>query len=326
MNMNRWPEAQQLISTNPNPNSTPASISIDPPPFYTQHYPFYSEISLSLSATTTTTTTTATQIHHIIPYSSSSSYSEMALRPPGIDPVYHPHALAVGAIEAHAVAAAAPYYQDNQQSSVAAHEWAKKEAIRQYGVDPYSYPAPAATGLPIAMDPMVHANQNPMLLISEVVQPSIKKALKRVPRKTKIMQSAWCEVCKLDCNSKDVLVQHNKGKKHKKNLEKLEQSTKQVASPASTALQKESGLVIGPPENPSKTVDTQQSKKKAASSASKDDLETKRRKVMEGGAAAEAVRVCTTCNVVCNSETVFNFHLAGQKHASMVKKLTAGFR
>ncbi|KAK9116548.1 hypothetical protein Sjap_015495 [Stephania japonica] len=135
--MNRLPEAQQLISTNPNPNPTPSSFSIDPPLFYTQHCPFYSEIPPSLSATTA-----ATQIHHIIPYSTSSSYSEMALRPPGIDPVYHPHALAVGAIEAHATAAAAPYYQDHQQSSVAVDDWTTKEGIRQYGVYPYGYPAP----------------------------------------------------------------------------------------------------------------------------------------------------------------------------------------
>ena len=32
---------------------------------------------------------------------------------------------------------------------------------------------------------------------------------------------------------------------------------------------------------------------------------------------------CSICNVVCNCETVFNYHLAGQKHAAMVKKHAA---
>ena len=41
---------------------------------------------------------------------------------------------------------------------------------------------------------------------------------------------------------------------------------------------------------------------------------------MEGGAAVDAVRTCAICNVVCNSETVFRYHLAGQKHAAMTKK------
>ena len=42
---------------------------------------------------------------------------------------------------------------------------------------------------------------------------------------------------------------------------------------------------------------------------------------MECGAAANAVRTCSICNVVSNTETVFN--LAGQKHAAMVKKHAA---
>lgn len=71
--------------------------------------------------------------------------------------------------------------------------------------------------------------------------------------------------------------------------------------------------------------DAQKSKKMIArSEAAKEDLETKKQKVMEGGAAATAIRVCVICNVVCNSQTVFNYHLTGQKHATMVKKLANG--
>nr|GEX58404.1 zinc finger RNA-binding protein [Tanacetum cinerariifolium] len=104
---------------------------------------------------------------------------------------------------------------------------------------------------------------------------------KKIPKKTKIAQSAWCEICKIECNTKDVLDQHK----------------------------------LGPSENPKKG--TSGSKKKAETPQ---ELEMKRRKVLEGGAAASAVRTCSFCNVVCNSDTVFRYHLAGQKHASMLKK------
>ncbi|CAK7323083.1 unnamed protein product [Dovyalis caffra] len=148
-----------------------------------------------------------------------------------------------------------------------------------------------------------------------------KHPKKTLQKKTKVSQSAYCEVCKVDCNSKDVLDQHKLGKKHKKNVEKL-----QAAAAGYSVSAGSSNLVTGRQENPSKSENrnVQTSKKKASELL--EDLDTKRRKILEGGAAAEAVRACSICNVVCNSETVFNSHLAGQKHAAMLKKLAAGIR
>ncbi|GJT55202.1 zinc finger RNA-binding protein [Tanacetum coccineum] len=139
---------------------------------------------------------------------------------------------------------------------------------------------------------------------------------KKIPKKTKIAQSAWCEICKIECNTKDVLDQHKLGKKHQKMLVKLN-SAALVASISATAHVNPvpSNPIIGPSENPKKG--TCGSKKKAETAQ---ELEMKRRKVLEGGAAASAVRTCSFCNVVCNSDTVFRYHLAGQKHASMLKK------
>ncbi|GFZ00404.1 hypothetical protein Acr_14g0000400 [Actinidia rufa] len=76
--------------------------------------------------------------------------------------------------------------------------------------------------------------------------------------------------------------------------------------------------VIRPLENPDKG---KAAGKKAE--ASVEDLEAKRRKIMEGG-AAEAVKLCTVCNVVCNGELVYSYHMAGKKHASMMKKHAVG--
>jgi len=48
------------------------------------------------------------------------------------------------------------------------------------------------------------------------------------------------------------------------------------------------------------------------------DLESKKRKVIAEGAAPDSVRVCSICDVVCNSDTVFAHHLAGEKHTLKV--------
>ncbi|XWS37294.1 hypothetical protein CRYUN_Cryun19dG0030800 [Craigia yunnanensis] len=143
---------------------------------------------------------------------------------------------------------------------------------------------------------------------------------------TKINQSTWCEVCKINCNSNDVYAKHLSGKKHLKNLENLEKTKNGTCDPSSSInTPAETNLIIGPVENPaandSSGVNVQKSEKRTAKSeAPKEDFQTKIRKVMTGGAAAAAVRVCTICNVVCNSQKVFNYHLTGQKHAAMVKK------
>ncbi|KAI3808639.1 hypothetical protein L1987_24596 [Smallanthus sonchifolius] len=134
---------------------------------------------------------------------------------------------------------------------------------------------------------------------------------KKIPKKTKIAQSTWCEICKIECNTRDMLYKHKLGNKHIKNVEKLN-SAASVATTSTTT----SNPVIGPVENPKKG--NSGTKKKAETPQ---DLEMKRRKVLEGGAAANAVRTCGICNVVCNSDAVFRFHLAGQQHASMSKKL-----
>ncbi|ONI08797.1 hypothetical protein PRUPE_5G201200 [Prunus persica] len=129
------------------------------------------------------------------------------------------------------------------------------------------------------------------------------------PNKIKLVQSAWCEVCKVSCNSNDTYIKHLVGKKHQKNLEQLEKLKNDGSASTSNVPSAATNAIIGPMENLG-----------AKGSQPEEDLETKKRKIISGGAAAGAVRTCTVCNVVCNSQTVFNSHLAGQKHAAMVKK------
>ncbi|XP_068307586.1 uncharacterized protein, partial [Pyrus communis] len=139
---------------------------------------------------------------------------------------------------------------------------------------------------------------------------------KKDPNKVKLVQSAWCEVCKINCNSNDAYVAHLVGKKHKKNLEQLGKSKNDGSASTSNA-PSTTNAIIGPTENLGV-----ESSKAFQPQVPKEDLETKKKKVISGGATASAVRTCTVCNVVCNSQTVFCSHLVGQKHAAMVKKQT----
>ncbi|GMJ05793.1 hypothetical protein HRI_004248500 [Hibiscus trionum] len=144
--------------------------------------------------------------------------------------------------------------------------------------------------------------------------------------KNKISQPSWCEVCQISCTSTDVYAKHLSGKKHLKNLENLEKTKINTCYSSSIDAPIATNLIIGTAENSAvdgySSVDVHKSEKMIAhSEAPKEDLETKKMKVVKGGAAATAIRVCVICNVVCNSQKVFNYHLTGQKHAAMVKKL-----
>lgn len=159
--------------------------------------------------------------------------------------------------------------------------------------------------------------QNPF---AAVVRSQYDGSLKKKPKKNKFVQFAWCEVCKISCNSNEIYAKHLTGKKHLKNTEKAEKG-KSIAG-ASNAQPLATDPIIGPVENPAannpSSDDIQKTQK--SSTQAPEDLDTKKRKIVESGTAADSVRTCTVCNIVCNSQTVFDSHLAGQKHAVMVKK------
>ncbi|KAL2240362.1 UNVERIFIED_CONTAM: hypothetical protein Sindi_0677400 [Sesamum indicum] len=422
MDYTRWAEMQQYPNPNPNPNSDFSIIQ-------TTNYP----ASYSYNTNPDPYQQPSFDPHNPSFLPQPQPQPQPQPRPPGVDPPYGPplgvdppyvpplvtYAQQPVSFEHQQGAAAASYYPDPNVA------WAA--AVAQFGVAPYT----AGVSAP-----------NP------AIQSHRRKTWKKMPSKTKVVQSAWCEVCKIDCNSKGVLDQHKLGKKHKKNLEKLKGATTvpvsapvaappatvattpaivaappatvatspaivaappatvatspaivaappatvatspvivaappaivatspttvaappaivatspaivaappaivatspaivaippaivatspAIVAPAAAATEADStplppsalGPVdkptIGPEENPhkSRTSSSKKARKKAA--ARTEDLETKRRKVLEGGAAADGVRACSICNVVCNSDTVFNYHLAGQRHALMIKK------
>ena len=89
-------------------------------------------------------------------------------------------------------------------------------------------------------------------------------------KKTNGDQSAWCEVCKVRCTGLAALSHHEQGKKHKNNVEKLQNVRTDSTSPVPTASSKD-------PEG----------------------METKKQKVLEYGAPI----------TICNHSFLDNFFL-----------------
>ncbi|XP_010502962.1 PREDICTED: zinc finger RNA-binding protein-like [Camelina sativa] len=186
--------------------------------------------------------------------------------------------------------------------------WAWREAIHMYGTDPLAITGPDPTGQP-------HSVYPPDISCTGYVVQAQLPEVKKPSKKGKVVQSAYCEVCKVYCNGPSVFEQHILGKKHLKNLEKLK--TCLVSSNTASSLSGPTIAVplIGPQDNPCKS----KARKKGAESTP-EDLETTRRRVVECGVSNESVRLCRICNVVCNSDKVYNNHLAGQKHAAKAAK------
>ncbi|VVA34515.1 PREDICTED: zinc finger [Prunus dulcis] len=68
--------------------------------------------------------------------------------------------------------------------------------------------------------------------------------------KIKLVQFAWCEVCKVNCNSNDTYIKHLVGKKHQKNLEQLEKLKNDGSASTSNVPSAATNAIIGPMKNP----------------------------------------------------------------------------
>ncbi|XP_071705762.1 uncharacterized protein [Rutidosis leptorrhynchoides] len=155
---------------------------------------------------------------------------------------------------------------------------------------------------------------------------------------------AWCELCRVDCTSMEILQQHNNGKKHQKNLQKLE-AMKTVYQPVvDKVIEEKPSSDIGKNE-PDKqailgAIDNKPETDKNENQNQNQNQETKPRmkRKMKGGArggARGAKRLkpkaprkpkiviplmCDLCNVKCDTQEVFNRHVGGKKHMAKLKR------
>ncbi|XP_049382735.1 uncharacterized protein LOC125847069 [Solanum stenotomum] len=182
-------------------------------------------------------------------------------------------------------------------------------------------------------NPFVGLHEEPNKVNSANGRDSVNKAVKVVEnleaKKRKVLEGGAatddvriCLPCNVVCNSESVFRTHLIGKKHIANITKQQKSV--PASASLVPLEVSVSTFIGPQEKPGivNSGDGQDPMKKAAELSEK--LETKTQKVLEGGAAANDVRQCLVCKVVCNSETVFSHHVTGKKHIANMKRQASG--
>ncbi|GAB4844331.1 hypothetical protein Ancab_037695 [Ancistrocladus abbreviatus] len=168
---------------------------------------------------------------------------------------------------------------------------------------------------------------------------------------------AWCELCRVDCTTPEILEQHRNGKKHKKNLKVYDelQSLNKVLVGMQNQQMPGSGprLELAQPEkqeNPENATSVGATEVNESENLpekdSADTTETSgarvafKRSRMRGGRGSKWMRtnegsrrlaaplkpkqmvplICELCNVKCESRVVFDTHLAGKKHLSNVKR------
>ncbi|XP_059644382.1 uncharacterized protein LOC132286132 [Cornus florida] len=179
-------------------------------------------------------------------------------------------------------------------------------------------------------------------------------------------QVAWCELCRVDCTSLEILEQHKNGKRHKKNLQRFEE-LKSASKPVTENEQKpvsdlnpeatlqpenvregEENKETLPANLPNggvtdeNKVENEQSNVQARR-PSMNRFDNQRRgmkRKMRGGRGGKRMKtsdtprwpveppkpkvviplICDLCNVKCDTQEVFDRHLAGKKHISKLKR------
>ncbi|XAR63211.1 hypothetical protein NMG60_11023071 [Bertholletia excelsa] len=167
---------------------------------------------------------------------------------------------------------------------------------------------------------------------------------------------AWCELCRVDCNTPEILEQHKNGKKHKKNLQVYEELQKlnkvltggqngQVSVPEVkqevSQQEKVEGSENKPPEENTSSqtvIDKNEVEERELTEVLGQGHGSKRK--MRGGRGVKWMRTqegsrrpvephkpkqvvpffCELCNVRCDSQVVFQTHLNGKKHLGNLKR------
>lgn len=206
-----------------------------------------------------------------------------------------------------------------------------------------------------------------------VASPSASAPGKSIPNR-QAPRVAWCELCRADCITLEILEQHKNGKRHKKNLQRSEEL--KIAGKTGAEIQGEQNPAAGSnqevvlkSENVEESeenkptgnlhseaiadehkVETeqhddtmQQPAEETSDLQARNQSENGRRgmkRKMRGGRGGKRSRtseaprgqyeppkpkvviplICDLCNVKCDTQEVFDKHLAGKKHLSKQKR------
>lgn len=129
-----------------------------------------------------------------------------------------------------------------------------------------------------------------------------------------LIQLLRCEVCNIEFNTKVGYEKHFMGEKHQLNSQVKANPFAAMFLGTSSAIGNLS--MMGQTSNVSGNMIFG-----ASSEPNVQELERKKQNLLNAGAAVGSVRMCTICNVACNSHEAFTKHLYGRRHSAQVPKL-----
>ena len=111
---------------------------------------------------------------------------------------------------------------------------------------------------------------------------------------------AWCELCRVDCTSKEILETHKNGKRHQKNLQ-MKETEKDETEAADDDKGKKQWM-----------------KRKAKGGGGGGGGGGGKRQRQQGRVVIPLM--CDLCNVKCDTQEVFDRHVGGKKHIAKLKR------
>lgn len=120
---------------------------------------------------------------------------------------------------------------------------------------------------------------------------------------------AWCELCRVDCNTQEVLENHMNGKKHKKNVQIQEELKTLAAKSHETQIASTNGMIPDIKVESQTTEEQENGLKRKMIDGEKKSADEPNKKPKEA-----VPFICELCDVKCESAPVFDSHLKGRKH------------
>ncbi|TYG90752.1 hypothetical protein ES288_A12G207600v1 [Gossypium darwinii] len=114
-----------------------------------------------------------------------------------------------------------------------------------------------------------------------------------------LIQLRQYDVCNVVCKTKDVCKRHLMGKKHPRNLQATINPVTALFPEISNTI---NNLIFG-----------------ASGVANFHELDRKKQQLLNAGAPVGSIRMCTICNVACNSHDAFVKHISGRRHVAQVR-------
>lgn len=143
----------------------------------------------------------------------------------------------------------------------------------------------------------------PPLIIPQERNNTRKGKSKKRMKKAKVVQPLHCAVCKIFCDTQEVLDRHKQGKQHKKNLQKLKDA------------------ITPKPKEIQSTLNESENKEHEKMDLEKNEPEKiELEQIPEGWNKAQPIH-CKICDIYCNTVEFLKLHEAGKKHFKNVAKL-----